>query len=128
MEAGFITESKALLYWVGFWHQIFPEALGKLGVSGEPITGCVCAGSSEMFRVCEVSPPISPREIPLPTWTGVRPCRLGSPKFTLPSPPYVVPRIENNAWFWLMGNNWPLQKVQPLGGKFQLMIFISPRN
>src|SRR5437764_1130029 len=36
--------------------------------------------------------------------------------------------MENNAWFWLMGNNWPLQKVQPLGGKFQLMIFISPRN
>src|SRR2546430_3513534 len=36
--------------------------------------------------------------------------------------------MENKAWFWLMGNNWPLQKVQPLGGKFQLMIFTSPRN
>src|SRR5579859_1438973 len=27
-----------------------------------------------------------------------------------------------------MGSSWPLQKVQPLGGKFQLMILISPRN
>src|SRR5207302_6088131 len=72
--------------------------------------------------------PGSPEAMPLTTSTGVRLCRLGSPKFTLPSPPYVVPRIENNAWFWLMGNNWPLQKVQPLGGKFQLMIFISPKN
>src|SRR4029077_7039220 len=36
--------------------------------------------------------------------------------------------MENKAWFWLMGNNWPLQKAQPLGGKFQLMIFTSPRN
>jgi hypothetical protein len=36
--------------------------------------------------------------------------------------------MENKAWFWLMGSNWPLQNVHPLGGKFQLMILISPRN
>ena len=34
----------------------------------------------------------------------------------------------NNAWFWLMGKSCPLQKAQPLGGKFQLMIFTSPIN
>src|SRR5688500_10497147 len=27
-----------------------------------------------------------------------------------------------------MGSCWPLQEAQPLGGKFQLMIFISPRK
>src|SRR5437016_5802058 len=27
-----------------------------------------------------------------------------------------------------MGNSCPLQNVQPLGGKFQLMILISPKN
>src|SRR5229473_1619697 len=36
--------------------------------------------------------------------------------------------MENNAWFWLMGSNCPLQNDQPFGGKFQLMILISPRN
>src|SRR5437660_7457643 len=47
----------------------------------------LCAGISDIFRVCVVSPPSSPKAIPLPTWTGVRPCRFGKPKVTLPSPP-----------------------------------------
>ena len=30
--------------------------------------------------------------------------------------------------FWLMGSSCPLQNDQPFGGKFQLIILISPRN
>jgi hypothetical protein len=29
-----------------------------------------------------------------------------------------VPRIENSAWFWLIGSSCPLQNAQPFGGKF----------
>src|SRR5215472_5574337 len=106
----------------------FPVAPGALGESAEPTGTWVCAGNSEMFSVCEVSPPCSPRTMPLPTWTGLLPCRLGNPKVCIPSPPYVVPKIENSAWFWLMASNAPLQNAQPFGGKFQLMILISPKN
>jgi hypothetical protein len=86
------------------------------------------AGSSLMLSVWLVSPPNSPRTMPSPICIGVRPCRFGSPKVRMPSPPYVVPRIENSAWFWLIGKSWPLQNAQPFGGKFQEMILISPRN
>src|SRR6185436_14372146 len=36
--------------------------------------------------------------------------------------------MEKSAWFWLIGNSWPLQKAQPCGAKFQEMIFISAKN
>src|SRR5260370_4616183 len=56
---------------------------------------------------------------------AVLPRKSGRPKFTRPSPPYVVPRSEKSAWFWLMGNNCPLHRAQPLGGKLNDMIRIS---
>src|SRR5579859_1930189 len=68
-------------------HHRFPPALGEEGLAVEPTGTWLCAGNSEIFRVWEVSPPLSPNAIPLPTWTGLRPCRFGRPKFTLPSPP-----------------------------------------
>src|SRR5712691_4255322 len=88
----------------------------------------LCAGISEILSVWVVSPPNCPSKMPWPTCTGMRPCRFGSPKVVRPSPPYVVPRIENSAWFWLIGRSWPLANVQPLGGKFHEMIFNSPRK
>src|SRR5438093_1382262 len=59
---------------------------------------------------------------------GARPRRSGSAKFTRPSPPKVVPRSANNAWFWLIGNSCPLHSAQPFGAKTKLMILISDRN
>src|SRR6185503_20344084 len=59
---------------------------------------------------------------------GVRPCKLGRPKFTRPSPPKVVPRREKRAWFWLMGSNCPLHRAQPLGANSNEKIRISLRN
>src|SRR4051794_3398137 len=59
---------------------------------------------------------------------GVRLRRSGSAKFTLPSPPYVVPRSEKSAWFWLMGRSCPSQSAHPLGGNPKLMILISLKN
>jgi hypothetical protein len=52
----------------------------------------------------------------------------GSAKFTRPSPPKVVPRRENNAWFWLIGNSCPLQSAHPFGAKSKLMIRTSDKN
>jgi hypothetical protein len=39
-----------------------------------------------------------------------------------------VPSNENNAWFWLIGNNCPLQKAHPFGGKLKAAIFISAKK
>src|SRR6266481_6295954 len=129
IHAGFMAAFPVAAYgFVVFVAQIFPDGPGALGDPGEPIAVWLWAGISEIFSVWVASPPSSPRAIPLPTCTGERPCRFGSPKVCLPSPPYVVPKIENNAWFWLIGKSCPLQNVQPLGGKFQLMIFISAIN
>src|SRR4051812_2539934 len=60
-------------------------------------------------------------------WIGVLPRRSGRANVVCPLPPYIVPRSENSAWFWLMGRNCPLQNAHPLGGKLKLMILISPR-
>src|SRR5208283_2476849 len=90
----------------------------------------VCAGISDTSSDTPGSPPVSPRSRsdspgPCPWPSGVPPCRFGSAKFDLPSPPYVVPRSENSAVFWLIGRIWPLQNAQPLGGKLKGNIRIS---
>src|SRR5712692_2048825 len=80
-HAGFIAEFAAPAYtWALPVAHKFPAAVGELGELEEPIGTWLCAGISEMFTVWAVSPPSSPRAIPLPTWTGDRPCRLGRPK------------------------------------------------
>src|SRR5262245_7403289 len=81
-----------------------------------------------MFTVTAVEPAASPMVWLLPWWIGTLPCRLGSAKFTRPSPPYWVPSSANSAWFWLIGRSWPLQKAQPLGGKLNENMRISARN
>jgi hypothetical protein len=53
---------------------------------------------------------------------------LGNAKFVCPLPPKVVPRRENSAWFWLMGNSCPLHKAQARGANPKLKILISDRN
>jgi hypothetical protein len=40
-----------------------------------------------------------------------------------PIPTNVVPSIENNAWFWLIGRSWPLHSAQP---KDWAPMFVSP--
>src|SRR5215467_4447972 len=68
--------------------QRFPAAPGEVGGLVElPVGVWACAGNSEMLSVWEVSPPISPRTMPLPTCKGERPCRLGRPKVVCPFPP-----------------------------------------
>ena len=44
---------------------------------------------------------------PLPTPIGTLPLKSGKAKVVLPSPPYVVPKIENNAEFDEIGNSCP---------------------
>src|SRR5690242_11584288 len=57
-----------------------PAAPGEVGGLVELATGVwVCAGNSLMLIVCAVSPPRSPNTMPSPTWTGMRPWRLGRP-------------------------------------------------
>src|SRR6267154_6239469 len=88
MHAGFMAVFAVELYKFALGHHRFPPALGDVGGVVEDPTGVwLWAGSSEILRVWAVSPPSSPKMIPSPTWTGVRPCRLGKPKVTLPSPP-----------------------------------------
>src|SRR5688572_4981741 len=36
--------------------------------------------------------------------------------------------MENSAWFWLIARSWPLQNAQPLGGKLNPTMRISPMN
>jgi hypothetical protein len=81
-----------------------------------------------MLSVCAGSPPRSPSVWPLPTWIAVRARRSGSAKFTRPSPPKVVPRRENSAWFWLIGNSCPLHSAQPFGANWKDIMRISERN
>jgi hypothetical protein len=38
---------------------------------------------------------------------GVNGLISGSPKVEIPSPPNLVPNIENKATFWLIDNNLP---------------------
>ena len=38
----------------------------------------------------------------------------------------MVPKRENKAWFSLMSNNCPSQKVHPRGAKLPANIFTSP--
>jgi microcystin-dependent protein len=49
---------------------------------------------------------------------GARPRRSGSAKVVCPLPPYVVPRSENNAWFWLIGRNFPPKGWAFCNGQF----------
>jgi hypothetical protein len=59
---------------------------------------------------------------------AAEPCRSGNAKVEAPFPPYVVPNKENNAVFWLIGNNCPLQNAQPVGAKLNGNILISATN
>src|SRR5690348_5914050 len=88
MHVGLIVESEVELNsLIARVDHSAAEALAWLGAFLGPTGTWLCAGRSEMFRVCAVSPPSSPREMPLPTWIGLRPWRLGRAKFTRPSPP-----------------------------------------
>src|ERR1700738_275217 len=94
---------------------------------------CVCAGISLSRSVTDCSPALSPRSLsespgPWPGCMGAFPWRLGRPNVDFPSPPYVVPRSEKRAVFWLIGNNWPSQSAQPLGAKLKPKILISATN
>jgi hypothetical protein len=44
----------------------------------------------------------------------------------MPSPPYVVPSIENKATFWLMAIIWPAAGAVLLGQKVPLNKKSSP--
>src|SRR6266853_643647 len=88
MQAGFIA-----VFGVGvnglelsLAHKL-PVAAVRVAWAVVPDGTWLWAGSSEMLSVWLVSPPSSPKTIPLPTCTGERPWRLGRAKFTLPSPP-----------------------------------------
>ena len=65
---------------------------------------------------------------PKPACIGTLPRKSGSPKVVLPSPPYVVPRIENSAEFDAIDKSCPSQKAQPLGAKFPPNIMICAIN
>src|SRR5205807_8464376 len=86
MQAGLVAVVGVALYSVTLAHRLFSAAV-ELAAVEEPTGTWLCAGISEMLRVCADSPPSSPRAMPLPTCTGERPCRLGRAKFTRPSPP-----------------------------------------
>src|SRR5512141_129282 len=107
---------------------MFPVGVPWLGAALLAEKVWVWAGSSEIINVWFSSPPVSPSVWLLPKWIGIRPCRFGNAKLTRPSPPYVVPSRENNAWFWLIGNNWPLHSAQPLGAKLKLTILITDKK
>jgi len=53
---------------------------------------------------------------------------LGSLNFSLPSPPNVVPKRENNAECDEIGRSCPSQYAQPLGAKVPGSSLISPMN
>src|SRR6266498_1656390 len=81
-----------------------------------------------MFSLPPCSPSscrLKPWPWPTPVCIGALPCRSGKAKVDLPSPPYVVPRSEKSAVFWLSGISWPSQKAQPFGGKLNGKIRIS---
>src|ERR1700681_4287604 len=90
-------------------------------------------GISVVSSVTFCSPPVSPRSRrlkpgPWPCCNGAEPWRLGRAKLVFPSPPYVVPRRENRAVFWLMGKSCPSQVAQPMVAKFPAKILISATN
>src|SRR3954469_18167111 len=88
MQAGFMELLGCALEYrlLGFDAHKLPPGPGAVGALGLPTGTWLCAGNSEMLSVCAVSPPRSPSTMPSPTCTGMRPCRLGRPKFTRPSP------------------------------------------
>src|SRR5712691_211340 len=91
------------------------------------------AGISDSSRVTVSDPPVSPRSCkerpgPWPGCIGARPCRSGSAKVDLPSPPYVVPSSENNAVFCDSGMSCPSHHAHPLGAKLKGKIRISATN
>lgn len=60
--------------------------------------------------------------------TGTRPRRSGSAKVVRPSPPYIVPRREKRAGFWLIGKRLPSQIAQPRGAKLKPKTQSCPIN
>src|SRR4051794_39459769 len=89
---------------------------------------CRCVVSCWRFSVTLGEPAASPIVCPWPWCIGARLCMLGSAKLVWPLPPYIVPSSENSAWFWLIARSWPLHNAQPLGGKLNETILISPMN
>ena len=83
-----------------------------------PVTVWVWIGVSATVRVCAGSPVTSPCGWFSLRCSGTRPRRSGRAKVTRPSPPYVVPRSEKRAWFWLIGKSWPLHAAHPLGANW----------
>src|SRR5256714_5000669 len=92
-----------------------------------------CAGISLSSSDTVSLPPVSPRSWsespgPCPGCIGARPCRSGSAKLDLPSPPYVVPSSEKSAVFCEIGRILPSQNAQPLGAKLNPKMRISATN
>ena len=65
---------------------------------------------------------------PLPGCIATRPRRSGSPNVVRPSPPYVVPRIENSDELLDIASSCPSQSAQPRGAKLPPNMMISPMN
>src|SRR5215469_15109212 len=94
---------------------------------------CGCGGVCGSSNVTVGDPAVSPQSymVPdgaLPQCIGAVPCKFGSPKFDLPSPPKVVPSSENSAVFWEIGSSWPWQNAHPVGAKLHAHILISATN
>src|SRR5688572_15615170 len=98
-----------------------------------PCSAWVWAGISDSTSVTVSLPPVSPRSWrerpgPCPGCIGALPCKSGSAKVDLPSPPYVVPSSANSAVFCESGINCPSHHAQPFGAKLKGKMRISATN